>query len=48
LAVYVEYHGQGAGKMLLAWGCRRADEVRWEAYLDSTLDGFRLYERFGF
>ncbi|RKU45125.1 hypothetical protein DL546_003856 [Coniochaeta pulveracea] len=48
IAVKREFHGNGAGRMLLEWGCQRADEVGWEAYLDSTPDGYRLYERFGF
>jgi GNAT superfamily N-acetyltransferase len=43
-----EFHGKGAGRMLLEWGCTKADEAGWEAYLDSTPDGFRLYEKLGF
>ncbi|KAK3328184.1 acyl-CoA N-acyltransferase [Cercophora scortea] len=43
-----EYHGLGAGAMMVGWGTARADEEGVEAYLDSTPAGRRLYEKFGF
>ncbi|KAK3942467.1 acyl-CoA N-acyltransferase [Diplogelasinospora grovesii] len=45
-----EYMGRGAGKLLVNWGCQRADERGVEAYLDSTPDASArgVYEKFGF
>lgn len=39
---------KGAGKMLLEWGCKKADEQGLDAYLDATPIGRPLYQRYGF
>ncbi|KAH8748628.1 acyl-CoA N-acyltransferase [Diaporthe sp. PMI_573] len=43
-----EYQGLGAGRMLMEWGVKRADEEGARCYLDATPEGKHLYERFGF
>jgi GNAT superfamily N-acetyltransferase len=39
---------KGAGRMLLEWGCKKADEAGLPCYLDATKTGRPLYERYGF
>lgn len=39
---------RGIGAKLLTWGVEMADEAREPAYLNSTIVGKTLYERFGF
>ena len=34
--------------MLVAWGCRKADETGLKAYCEATADGLQLYLRHGF
>jgi len=48
LVVLPEYHRKGAGTMLLRWGLERADELGLEAYLEASMMGRPLYEKFGF
>ena len=48
LGVDAAYARQGVGAMLVAEGCRRADEDGLEAYLASTPAAMKLYQRFGF
>ena len=43
-----DYKGQGAGSMVLQYGCDLADRDSVEAYIDASPRGKRLYERFGF
>ena len=43
-----KYHGQGAGTLLLQYGCSRADRDAVEAYLEASPDAVRLYEKIGF
>ena len=43
-----KYHGQGAGTLLLQYGCSRPDEDAVEAYLEASPDAVRLYEKMGF
>ncbi len=42
-----EYKGQGAGSMILKYGCDLADQDGLEAYIDFSPAGKPLYERFG-
>lgn len=43
-----EYRGQGAGSMLVAQGCKEADQDQMPAYVDATAEGAPLYARYGF
>ncbi|KAI8940594.1 hypothetical protein NX059_001868 [Plenodomus lindquistii] len=43
-----EFQGRGAGRLLVEWGTRRADELSLPAYLESTAAGHRLYKSQGF
>ena len=42
------FQGRGAGKMLVEWGTKKADELSVPAYLESSPTGHRLYKRHGF
>jgi GNAT superfamily N-acetyltransferase len=44
----VKYQRQGAGSMLLQYGCDRADEQGYEAFLEAAPEALRLYHKFGF
>ncbi|KAL4871215.1 hypothetical protein BDV12DRAFT_194577 [Aspergillus spectabilis] len=48
LATHPDYQRQGAGSMLLKWGCDLADEQGVGLYVDASKAGAPLYERFGF
>lgn len=48
LVTHPEHHRRGAGGMLVAWGCAEADKRGVEAYLEASIMGAPLYERFGF
>ena len=48
LAADPEYHGRGAGSMLLTWACEKADREGLEIYLDGAAKAVPLYRRFGF
>jgi len=48
LAVLPEYHRKGVGTMLMQWGVDMADELGLEGYLEATMMGKPLYEKFGF
>ena len=39
---------RGAASMSLQWGINKADEMDVEAFVEATVDGAQLYERFGF
>lgn len=43
-----EHERKGAGRLLLRWGCERADQEGLDCFLDATEAGKPLYERFGF
>ena len=42
------FQRQGAGSMLLQYGCERADEQGFEAFLEAAPDALSLYQKFGF
>lgn len=48
LATHPKHHRRGAGGLLLAWGCAKADEAGVEAYLEASTMGAPLYARYGF
>jgi GNAT superfamily N-acetyltransferase len=46
--VTTQYRRRGIGRLLMDWGCSRADKLGLEAFVESTLDGKSLYEACGF
>ncbi|ORY11429.1 hypothetical protein BCR34DRAFT_326561 [Clohesyomyces aquaticus] len=42
------HHRRGAGSLLLSWGLTRADAAHLPTYLEASIIGRPLYERFGF
>ena len=46
--VHPEYRRRGIGKLLMAWGIDKADEMSLECYIDATEAGVPLYEACGF
>jgi GNAT superfamily N-acetyltransferase len=46
--VHPFHRGRGVGALLMSWGVKKADEMRVESFLESTLIGKHLYEKFGF
>ncbi|KAJ5151714.1 hypothetical protein N7492_010009 [Penicillium capsulatum] len=48
LGTHPDYRRRGAGAMLVQWGCDRADADGVGAYVDASVDGKGLYEKFGF
>jgi GNAT superfamily N-acetyltransferase len=43
-----EYHRRGAGKQLVEWGCRKADELGVKGDVEASYTGRWLYEGCGF
>lgn len=43
-----EYRRRGAASLLLQWGIDKAEEAGVEIYLESSVAGRPLYEKFGF
>jgi hypothetical protein len=43
-----EYQGMGAGRLMLDWGCSRADAEGVKAYVNASEKGRSTYERFKF
>jgi GNAT superfamily N-acetyltransferase len=43
-----DYRRKGVGALMMSWGVAKADEMKVEAFLESTPIGKNLYERFGF
>jgi GNAT superfamily N-acetyltransferase len=48
LATHPDYQGRGAGKALLDWGVKKADDEGLVTYLNATEVGRRMYEKRGF
>jgi GNAT superfamily N-acetyltransferase len=42
------HHRRGAGKQLVEWGTKRADELGVTAFVEASFMGWRLYESCGF
>ncbi|KAG4034541.1 hypothetical protein MFRU_003g05000 [Monilinia fructicola] len=43
-----EHRRKGAGSLMMEWGCKIADEMGLEAFVESTDDGRELYKAHGF
>lgn len=43
-----DYRRQGAGDMIMEWGVKKADELGFEMWLDSTSNGIPFYRKHGF
>jgi predicted N-acetyltransferase YhbS len=48
LATIHDYKGQGAGKMLVQWGCDQADKAGVEAFVMTNRNTVPFYRKFGF
>jgi GNAT superfamily N-acetyltransferase len=46
--VHPAHRRKGVGALLMSWGVERADEMKMESFLEGTLIGRHLYEKFGF
>jgi hypothetical protein len=46
--VHSQERRRGAGKALMKWGCRFADDAGLEAFVEATSSGRPLYESVGF
>jgi len=46
--VHAAYRGRGVGHLMMEWGCKIADEMGLEAFVESTDDGRELYKSHGF
>lgn len=43
-----EYMRRGAGSMMLEWGCKLADHLSYDAWIEASPSGNQLYKHFGF
>ncbi|KAH7113910.1 hypothetical protein B0J11DRAFT_143415 [Dendryphion nanum] len=43
-----EFRRRGAASLSLQWGVDKADEMNVKAFIEASVDGTQLYERFGF
>ena len=48
LATHPDHQGRGAGRLLLDWGVRKADDEQLVTYLDATQVAKPIYEKRGF
>jgi GNAT superfamily N-acetyltransferase len=48
LATHPDHQGRGAGKVLMDWGLKKADDEGLVTYLNATDVGRRMYEKRGF
>ena len=48
LVVDPEHQRRGAGRLLVQWGCSRADKAGLPGFLEASDAGRPLYESFGF
>jgi len=46
--VHPHYRRLGVGRLLMAWGIKKADELGFESYIDATEAGIPLYEMCGY
>ncbi|TGO43647.1 hypothetical protein BOTNAR_1564g00020 [Botryotinia narcissicola] len=46
--LHPEHRREGAGGLMMQWGCKLADEKGLEAFVESTDDGRELYKAHGF
>jgi hypothetical protein len=43
-----EYHGRGAGKMMVLWGNALADQLMLPCWVEASPAGYRLYSSCGY
>ena len=43
-----EYHGRGAGKMMVQWGNALADQLMLPCWVEASSEGYRLYSSCGY
>lgn len=43
-----KHQRRGAGGVLVKWGTKKADDLRLPIYLESSAEGYRLYQKHGF
>jgi hypothetical protein len=43
-----EYHGRGAGKMMVQWGNALADQLMLPCWVEASTEGYRLYSSCGY
>lgn len=43
-----EYMRRGAGTMMLEWGCKLADHLSYDVWIEASPSGNQLYMHFGF
>lgn len=48
LAVLPEYQGMGIGRKLMAWGVEQADVLGFPSWVEASVPGRPLYEKYGF
>ncbi|PNS20578.1 hypothetical protein CAC42_305 [Sphaceloma murrayae] len=48
IATHPDHQRKGAGKVMMRWGLRKADDLGVPAYLEASEAGRRLYEQSGF
>ncbi len=48
VGTHPDYQRQGAGSMLVKWGCDLADKDGVAAYVDASKEGAALYKKHGF
>ena len=48
LATHSDFRKRGLASKLLEWGCAAADSEGLESYLDASVFGKPLYEKFGY
>jgi len=48
LVTHPDHHRRGAGALLIQWGVSEMDRLGLLGYLEGSMAGRRLYERFGF
>ena len=48
LFTHPEYRRKGVGSLVMRWGLDHADKLGSESFVEATVEGKPLYERFGF
>ena len=43
-----EFRRRGAASLSLQWGIDKADEMKAKAFIEASMEGAQLYEKFGF